>query len=111
MGAHMSAAQMKIPITDVKVRLVEHGTDGLLAWASCIVAGAIKLDNLAIRRSRDGSLFLTYPAKRTTSGERYNYYHPISVEAASAVQDAVLARLAALARASASIPAEGDGTR
>lgn len=107
----MSAAQMKIPITDVKVRLVEHGTDGLLAWASCIVAGAIKLNNLAIRRSRDGSIFLTYPAKRTATGDRFSYYHPISVEAANAVQEAVLTRLAALARASASIPGEGDGTR
>ena len=102
---------MKIPITDVKVRLVEHGTDGLLAWASCIVAGAIKLDNIAIRRSRDGSLFLTYPAKRTASGERYHYHNPISVEAARAVQDAVLARLAALARASASTSNDGDATR
>ena len=107
----MSAAQMKIPITDVKVRLVEHGTDGLLAWASCIVAGAIKLDNIAIRRSRDGSLFLTYPAKRTASGDKYHYFNPISVEAARAVQDAVLARLAALARASASTSDEGDGAR
>jgi len=108
---HMSNENTRIPITDVKVRLVEHGTDGLLAWASCIVAGAIKLDNIAIRRSRDGSMFLTYPAKRTANGDRYHYYNPISVEAARAVQDAVLARLAALARTAASTPDEGDASR
>ena len=107
----MGHQELKIPITDVKVRLVEHGTDGLLAWASCIVAGAIKLDNIAIRRSRDGSMFLTYPAKRTANGDRYHYYNPISVEAARAVQDAVLARLAALARASASAHSKGDASR
>jgi len=87
-----------LPVTDVKLRIVEHGTDGLLAWASCVISGAIKLDNIAIRRSPDGSLFLTYPAKRTPGGESHQYFHPISVEASVAVQDAVLARLAALAR-------------
>lgn len=97
----MSNENTRIPITDVQVRLVEHGTDGLLAWASCIVARAIKLDNIAIRRSQDGSLFLTYPAKRTASGDKYHYHNPISVEAARAVQDAVLARLASLAKAAA----------
>ena len=90
-----------IQISDVKVRLVENGTDGLLAWASCVVSDAIKLDNIAIRQARDGSLFLTYPAKITANGDRYNYYNPISVEAASAVQDAVLARLVSLAKAAA----------
>lgn len=89
-----------IPITDVKVRLVENGTDGLLAWASCVISGAVKLDNIAIRRSRDGSLFLTYPAKRTGT-ESHQYFHPISVEASKAVRNAVLARLASLAKAAA----------
>lgn len=87
-----------LEISQIRVRLVESGTDGLLAWASCVVAGAIKLDNIAIRRGRDGGLFLTYPAKRTAGGEKYHYHNPISRDAASAVQDAVLARLAVLAR-------------
>ena len=88
-------------VSDVKLRLVEHGTDGLLAWASCVIGGSILLNNIAIRRSRDGSLFLTYPAKRVSGGQTYHYFNPISVEAADAVQDAVLARLAALAKAAA----------
>jgi len=98
MSKHHSVAHHTALVTSVSIRIVENGTDGLVAWASCVVSGAIKLDNIAIRRSRDGGLFLTYPAKRTASGEKYHYYHPISIEAASAVQDAVLARLAALAK-------------
>ena len=91
-----------ILITDVKVRLVESGSDGLLAWASCVVSGAIKLDNIAIRRSQsDGGLFLTYPAKRTPGGDRYPYFNPISAEASKAVEDALLTRLVALAKVSA----------
>ena len=98
-------------VSNIGIRIVQGGTDGLIAWASCVIAGAVKLDHIAIRRSRDGSLFLTYPAKRTANGDRYNYFNPISVEAADAIEDAVLTRLAALARASASTPDEGDATR
>jgi len=98
----MNPTNSTIPITDVKVRLVDNGTDALVAWASCVVSGAIKLDNIAIRRGRDGTLFLTYPNKRTGPGDRaYPYFNPISTAAAEAVQNAVLARLAALARAAA----------
>ena len=101
-------AEMDLQVTDIKIRLVESGTDCLLAWASCVVSGAIKLDNIAIRRSRgDGSLFLTYPAKRTASGDKYSYFNPISSEASRAVQDAVLARLASLAKAAAEGGAQG----
>jgi len=90
----------KLEITDIKVRLIECGSDGLVAWASCVVAHAIKLDNIAIRRSqRDGALFLTYPTKRTDAGDKYPYFNPVSSEASKVVEDAVLARLAALARA------------
>lgn len=100
----MSAKNEQIPISDVKVRLVDMGRNGLVAWASCIVSGAIKLDNIAIRRGRDGALFLTYPNKRSGSGDRtYPYFNPVSTEAAEAVQDAVLTRLAALARAAAAV--------
>ena len=88
-----------IKITRIHLRLVEQGTDGLLGWASCVVNGAILLNNIAIRRGRDGVLFLTYPAKRSAAGDRHHYFNPISSEAAEAVRDAVLARLATLARA------------
>lgn len=103
----MTCEHLRIPITDVKVRVVDNGTDGLLAWASCVISGAVKLDNIAIRRSRDGSLYLTYPAKRTSGGDTHQYFHPISVEAAEAVQNAVLARLASLAKAAAAGNAAG----
>lgn len=98
----MSDKRTQVQITDIKVRLADGGTDGLIAWASCVVAHAIKLDNIAVRRStRDGTLFLTYPTKRTEAGDKYPYFNPISSEASKAVEDAVLTRLAALAKAAA----------
>ena len=62
MDSHMSP---HLPVTNVKVRLVDEGTDGLEAWASCVISRAIKLDNIAIRRGADNQLFLTYPAKQS----------------------------------------------
>jgi len=97
-----------IPITDVKVRLVDDGNDGLLAWASCVVSGGIKLDNIAIRRGKDGRLFLTYPNKVAPGGDRYPYFNPISAEASKAVEDALLTRLVALAKVAA--PGEAQAT-
>jgi len=85
-----------VRISNIKIRIVDDGLDGLVAWASCVVNGAINLNNIAIRRGRDGSLFLTYPAKRTAGGEKYNYFHPISADAAQVVEDALIKRLVAL---------------
>ena len=96
-----------LDISSIKVRLVENGTDGLVAWASCVIADAVKLDNIAIRRGRDGSLFLTYPAKLAAGGEKYNYHHPVTVEAADAIQKAVLDRLAVFSVAGAAISSSG----
>ncbi|MBU8922287.1 MAG: SpoVG family protein [Bacteroidales bacterium] len=90
-----------LDIGKVHVRLVENGTDGLLAWATVVLENAIKLDNLAIRRSCDGSLYVTYPAKRSSSGKTHQYFHPINTQAAEAIQNAILARLASLAKAAA----------
>ncbi len=101
------ASRRRVEISDVKIRFVENGTGGLRGWMSCVIFGAMKLDNIAIRSSRDGSLYLTYPAKRTSAGDTYQYFHPISVEASQAVQDAVLARLSTLAKAAAEGGVEG----
>jgi DNA-binding cell septation regulator SpoVG len=92
----MDASDQKglgIAITEIKLRIVEGGTDGLLAWASCVVGGAILLNNIAVRRGRDGGLILTYPAKQTAAGTRFHYFNPITREAADAVERAITAKI------------------
>lgn len=83
-------------VTNVSVRFVENGTDGLIAWASLIIANSVKLDRIAVRRGRDGNLFLTYPAKAASRGSKPYYFNPISSNAAEVVKAAVLARMASL---------------
>lgn len=95
-------------ISDVKIRIVESGSGGLVAWASCVISGAIKLDNIAIRRGNDGSLYLTYPNKLGANGSKHSYFNPISVDASNAIERAVFTRLSTLARLTASTHSKSD---
>ena len=82
-----------VDVSEVKIRLVDEGTDGLVGWASCIVNGALYLNNIAIRRSRDGGFVLTYPCKRSRSDQKYFYFNPITREATRALDEAILGKL------------------
>lgn len=97
----------RLEVSQVRLRIVENGHDGLLAWASCVLGDAIKLDNIAVRRGRDGGLYLSFPAKRTAGGSTFHYFHPISREAADLVERAIMARIREL---SAQYRPEQEGT-
>ncbi|MDQ7829071.1 MAG: septation protein SpoVG family protein [Armatimonadota bacterium] len=77
----------------MKVRLVDDGGDGLVGWASCVVNGALYLNNIAIRRGRNGEFVLTYPSKRSRSDQKYFYFNPITREAKRALDEAILGKL------------------
>ena len=94
-----------LQISSVSVRSVPDGADSLLGWVSFVIFGAVKLNNIAIRRGRDGNIFLTYPRKRYENGTTLQYFHPVSTEASQMIQEAIQGRLAILAKAAAE-----DGT-
>lgn len=80
-------------VTDIKLRFVVDGRDGLLAWASCVLNGTMVLNNIGIRLGRNGGLFLTYPNKVTATGSRVTLFHPISSDAAAVLETAILAKV------------------
>ena len=82
-----------VDVTEVKIRLVDESSDGLLGWASCVVNGALYLNNIAIRRSRTGELALAYPSSRSRSDQKHFYFNPITREAKLAIDEAVLGKL------------------
>lgn len=82
-----------VEVSEVKVRLVDEGNDGLVGWASCVVNGALYLNNIAIRRGRGGEFVLTYPSKRSRSDQKYFYFNPITREAKRAIDEAILGKL------------------
>lgn len=110
-ASSMDASGRSAPVntvTEIKLRFVEDGHDGLIAWASCVLNGTVVLNNIAVRRGRDGGLYLSYPAKQTTSGTRFYYFNPISREASAVLERAILQRLAEIAGAARLPRATGE---
>lgn len=79
-------------ITEVRLRPVPNGTDGLLAFASCRY-GSVVLNDIAIRRDADGNLFLTYPRKLASTGRPHPLHYPVDHETASQFEVAILGQL------------------
>lgn len=62
---------------------------GLIAFASCVVDESFYLGSIAVFTRLHGGYRLVYPTKKL--GERnLHYFHPISKEAAQAVEEAIL---------------------
>lgn len=96
-----AAASPGTTISEVRIRPVPGGSDGLLAFASCRYHDVI-LNDIAIRRDETGRLFLTFPRKLSATGRPHPLHHPIDRETAAAFEDAILGALRRLAGA-------GDG--
>jgi len=84
-----SSTTQSFIVSNVQLRFVENGRDGLLAWASCVINNAVFLNNVAVRESICGGIRLTYPAKASQGQRRYYYFNPISREAAAVIEQAI----------------------
>ncbi len=49
---------------------------GLLGWAS-FVAGSLRIDGVALRRTLDGHYALSFPARRDRSGRQHPFVRPL----------------------------------
>ncbi|MDZ4803387.1 MAG: hypothetical protein SGI90_00820 [Candidatus Eisenbacteria bacterium] len=77
-------------ISEVRIRPVPNGTDGLVAYASCRY-GSVLLNDIAIRRDElSGRLFLTYPRKLASTGKPHPLHHPIDRETADLFEVAII---------------------
>lgn len=50
---------------------------GLLGWVSCVLNQSLKLNDLAVRRTRSNRLALSFPARTTKTGRQRFYLHPL----------------------------------
>jgi len=82
-------------ISEVRVRLVPSGNDGLLAYASCRL-GDYLLNDIAVRRAKDGNIILTYPRRLSASGRPHYIHSPVNREMADALSEAILGNLRTL---------------
>ena len=79
-------------ITEVRIRPVPDGRDGLVAFASCRY-GDVLLNDIAIRRDDSGRLYLTYPRKLSSTGRPHPLHHPIDRETAARFEAAILGEI------------------
>jgi len=86
----MTAPQ--ILVSEVRIRPVPDGSDGLLAFASCRYGGVL-LNDIAIRGDESGRLYLTYPRKIAATGRPHPLHHPIDRETAEQFEEAILGQL------------------
>ena len=98
MAACMNDDKRTEPVSEVKLRLLDHEERGLVGFASCVLHGEYYLNNISVRRGEDGGLFLTYPAARSGGGVPYHHWNPITKGAAKALERAVLGRLRTMGR-------------
>jgi DNA-binding cell septation regulator SpoVG len=75
-------------VTEVNVAPIK-ATDGLVAFASCVINGQLFIGSMGVHRRLDGSGYrITYPTKKMGSREM-NYFHPLSKEAGSLIEAAI----------------------
>lgn len=83
-----------IAVSDI--RFAPSGPDqrakGLRGWVCCVV-GRLQLDGLAVRRTLDGRLALSFPARTASDGSRHAYVRPLDDEARIAIETAVIDHL------------------
>lgn len=67
-------------------------TDGLVAFASCVIDGQLYIGSLGVHQKLDGTGYrITYPTKKIGS-RQLNYLHPVTKNAGKAIEQAVIAK-------------------
>lgn len=84
----MKNNDQKISISEIQIIPIR-SSNGLVAFASCVVDNKWRFDNIGIVSRVDGSYRVTYPTKKLNNGESYTYYYPITKEVGNAISKAI----------------------
>ncbi|TAH37719.1 MAG: hypothetical protein EYC70_07060 [Planctomycetota bacterium] len=80
-----------------RIRFIEAGDAdrhaGLLGWVSCTLDGRLRLDGLALRRTSEGRIILSYPARWDRSGFRHYLIRPLDTAIRRKLESQVLRAL------------------
>lgn len=82
---------------EVRVRSWVRGSDddvrsGLLGYLS-VSYGTLVLDGLVLRRTADGRLAISFPARTDRAGRRHSYIRPADDQARIAIEREILGQL------------------
>ncbi len=81
-------------VTEVQIIPVKP-TNGLIAFASCVIDGKLLLSSIGVFTKLDGSGYrITFPTKKVgREGFNVNVFNPINKEACEAITRAILAKV------------------
>lgn len=82
-------------ITNVRIRIADEPSGGLIGWASCVLNGDFFLDSIAIHQTPKG-IGLTFPSTKSKRGMEYHFYKPISQSAYEKLREAITSRLTSI---------------
>jgi hypothetical protein len=71
-----------------------HGETGILGWIT-MQLDSVQLDGVALRRTRDGALTLSFPERRDKAGQRHPIVRPLGRAERQEIEALVIARLRA----------------
>lgn len=63
---------------------------GLLGWLSFVLNGVLRVDGVAVRRTMDGRMSLSFPERVAQDGRRHPIVRPIDGHARAALEAAVI---------------------
>ena len=66
---------------------------GLIGWVTFVVGGALRVDGVALRRTRDGRFSLSFPVAKYTPESEYHVIRPVDDEARREIERQILAAL------------------
>lgn len=77
----------------IKVAPAEDRARGCLAFLEMTLPGGLRADCIALRRATDGRLYVSFPERRSASGERHPILRPLSAEGRAEFEAAVIAEV------------------
>ncbi len=77
-------------ITEINFRMASLDEPMLIAFASCVIDDMLYINNIAIRKKYNGSIYLNFPRYTTRGGNEFPYYKPINREMYNEIKTALL---------------------
>ncbi len=66
---------------------------GLLGFVSFVINSCMRIDGVAVRRTRKGHLTLSFPSRRDANGKQHPYIRPTSTTARIEIERAIFAAI------------------
>ena len=78
-------------VTDVRFHPAHHGDQaaGLLGWTSFVLDESLLVTSVAVRRTRDGVLTLSFPERTDRAGHRHAILRPLGDERRKQIEQCV----------------------